>query len=109
MLNSSDCDMVYTNNITLFSNNDNTGLPYLVSQGLIKDLSLLLPEFAPAIQDELRRPYNYMEPMKVGSGLYGIPTGWPFTEMLVAMIKKALISSDSAIQISAACTNQIWL
>lgn len=96
-LNSGNSDITYCNNGALGLSSDGS-MPYLVSQGLVKDITDMLSEYAPDINN-LFHNVNYMDFMKINERIYGIPLSMPLTSMPVAVIRKDLIKDHENINI----------
>ena len=96
-LNSGNSDIVYCNNSSLGRKFNDNSLPYLVSQDLVRDISGMLPEYAPALNKAFNE-MNYLDYMRIDKGIYGIPIYWPVTDMPIALVRKELISNDTKIE-----------
>ena len=94
-LSSGNCDIVLCQNGSLGYSSD-TSLPYFVSQGLIKDITEMLPCMPPEM-NEMFHSVNYFDYMKINDRIYGIPYYIPVSDMPIAVIRKELLE-DNGIQ-----------
>jgi maltose-binding protein MalE len=94
-LSSGNCDIVLCQNGSLGYSSD-TSLPYFVSQGLIKDITEMLPVYAPEM-NEMFHSVNYFDYMKINDRIYRIPYYIPVSDMPIAVIRKELLE-DNGIQ-----------
>ena len=101
ILQSGDCDIMYCNNSMMFSKNDKivsyNSLPNYISQELIMDVTELLPQYAPNI-NEAFMINDYMDYTMFGQRIYGLPLFQPVIEMPVAMVRKALTDQNTEIR-----------
>ena len=92
-LSSGDSDIVYCGNHLA----EDTNLPYLVSQGHVKDFSQMMKLHAPSL-NEAFQTVEFFDLMKIGDGIYGVPLYMPYTNMPVAMIKKGVSTEGVKIE-----------
>lgn len=101
VLQSGDCDIMYCNNSMMFSKNDtiisSDSLSRYISEGLVMDVTELLPQYAPNI-NEAFMINDYMDYTMFGQRIYGLPLFEPEIEMPVAMVRKSLTDENTEIQ-----------
>ena len=99
LLNSGNCDVVYSDNFNLFNNNFyQYTMPYLATQGLIMEVSDLMKKYAPSLYKAYNDEYIYRHLMYVNEGIYGLSFKEPSISMPIVMVRKNLVPNDYKIE-----------
>lgn len=98
-LNSGDGDLVYSCNANIFnSQHYEYSLPYLVSEGLVKDVTDLLADYAPSLNKSYHDKHFYRSLMRINDGIYSISMYKSLASVPLAAIRKNVANDNAEIE-----------